>query len=64
MEGVGCYSWNDGRRYEGEYKDDKKHGYGVYQWADQRVYMGYWNRGKQHGLGIYKTPPSATLDQD
>lgn len=58
MEGVGCYLWNDGRRYEGEYKDDKKHGFGVYQWADGRVYYGYWCRGKQHGLGTYKTPES------
>ena len=30
MEGVGVYTWNDGRKYEGEYKDDKKHGYGIY----------------------------------
>lgn len=55
MEGVGCYSWSDGRKYEGEYEEDKKNGFGVYQWADGRVYMGYWCRGKQHGLGSYKT---------
>ena len=36
MEGVGVYTWSDGRIYEGEYKDDKKHGYGIYTWADQR----------------------------
>ena len=53
MEGVGIYMWNDGRIYEGEYKDDKKHGYGVYKWADGRKYTGYWSRGKQHGLGKY-----------
>jgi len=38
MEGVGIYTWADGRRYEGEYKDDKKHGFGIYSWADQREY--------------------------
>lgn len=54
MEGVGVYTWNDGRRYEGEYKDDKKNGYGIYLWADNRKYLGNWNRGKQHGIGSYK----------
>ena len=34
MEGIGFYSWSDGRRYEGQYKDDKKHGFGIYTWAD------------------------------
>ena len=53
MEGVGIYTWNDGRVYEGEYKDDKKHGYGIYQWADGRKYKGYWTRGKQNGIGNY-----------
>lgn len=33
---MGVYTWADGRRYEGEYKDDKKHGFGIYTWADRR----------------------------
>ena len=56
MEGMGEYIWPDGRRYEGEYKDDKKHGYGIYTWADNRIYQGWWFRGKQHGLGLYFVP--------
>lgn len=28
MEGQGVFTWVDGRKYEGEYLDDKKHGYG------------------------------------
>jgi hypothetical protein len=56
MEGMGVYTWQDGRRYEGEYKDDKKHGYGIYTWADLRQYQGAWFRGKQHGLGSYAVP--------
>ena len=55
MDGMGVYTWADGRCYMGEYKDDKKHGYGIYKWADGRLYLGNWMRGKQHGLGIYKT---------
>ncbi len=46
MHGMGIYTWQDGRKYEGEYADDKKHGYGVYNWVDGRVYRGYWNKGK------------------
>ena len=36
MDGIGLYSWKDGRYYDGEYKLDKKHGYGLYTWADGR----------------------------
>ena len=53
MEGIGIYKWQDGRSYEGEYRDDKKHGYGIYIWADGRRYSGWWSKGKQHGLGQY-----------
>jgi hypothetical protein len=34
MEGIGVYTWKDGRSYEGEYSDDKKHGFGIYTWVD------------------------------
>lgn len=50
---MGIYKWNDGRSYQGQYLDDKKHGYGIYRWTDGRQYSGYWNVGKQHGLGVY-----------
>jgi len=26
MHGIGIYSWKDGRKYDGEYSYDKKHG--------------------------------------
>ena len=56
MEGKGVYAWKDGRRYEGEYKNDKKHGFGIYTWADGRQYHGMWLNGKQHGEGKYILP--------
>lgn len=43
---MGVYLWSDGRKYEGEYKDDKKNGYGIYIWADGRKYFGWWSKGK------------------
>ena len=36
MEGRGIYTWKDGREYNGEYKEDKKHGFGIYSWNDGR----------------------------
>jgi len=32
MDGYGKFYWPDGRIYEGEYLDDKKHGKGVFKW--------------------------------
>lgn len=32
MHGKGKITWPDGREYEGDYVDDKKHGYGVFKW--------------------------------
>jgi len=53
MHNKGVYTWADGRKYEGEYINDKKDGYGVYTWADGRKYQGYWRNGKQSGKGKY-----------
>ncbi len=47
MHGKGIYTWKDGRKYDGEYHNDKKHGYGIYIWADGRRYEGEWKHGKQ-----------------
>ena len=44
--GHGVYTWPDGRKYEGEYSNDKKHGFGIYIWADGRRYEGNWEHGK------------------
>lgn len=46
MEGVGVYFWADGRRYEGQYANDKKCGFGIYYWTDGRKYEGWWYKGK------------------
>ena len=54
MEGKGVFTWLDGRRYEGDYKNDKKEGYGVFTFRDGRVYEGQWKDSKQHGRGIFK----------
>lgn len=40
MHGTGIYNWPDGRRYEGDYINDKKHGFGTYTYPDGRCYKG------------------------
>ena len=53
MHGKGVLIWNDGKRYDGEFKNDKRQGKGVFTWKDGRVYDGEWADGKQHGRGIF-----------
>ena len=52
MHGYGQLEWPDGRRYEGEYFEDKKHGFGTFIWPNGSFYQGSWVDGKQHGTGI------------
>ena len=53
MHGIGLFIWEDGRKYEGEYLNDKKHGKGKFSWSDGRMYDGEWKEGVQHGVGAY-----------
>mmetsp|Transcript_14759 Transcript_14759/g.33561 ORF Transcript_14759/g.33561 Transcript_14759/m.33561 type:complete len:90 (+) Transcript_14759:182-451(+) len=53
-------SWPDGRRYMGEYADDRKHGQGSFSWPDGRCYRGQWSRGKRHGVGVYTNARGVT----
>lgn len=59
MDGRGVFIWDDGRKYTGDYKEDKKEGYGVFEWADGRKYKGFWSNGKQHGEGEFINPTKA-----
>ena len=51
MNGKGVFTWADGRRYEGEFKDDKREGYGEHFWPDGTKYKGNWVNGFQEGKG-------------
>lgn len=44
--------------YEGQYKDDLKHGAGKFVWADGRTYDGEWFNGHRHGRGLYMNAKS------
>ena len=40
MHGKGKVEWADGKVYEGDYENDKKHGFGTFSWPDGRKYVG------------------------
>jgi hypothetical protein len=36
MNGLGTHTWPDGRKFTGNYVDNKRHGEGVVTWANGR----------------------------
>lgn len=50
-DGHGIYTWPDGTRYEGEWRNDKKEGRGTYTWSDGTRYEGEWLDDKKDGRG-------------
>ena len=49
----GTYTFSNGTKYVGEYKNGKKHGQGALTWLDGKKYTGEWKDGYMHGQGIY-----------
>ena len=46
MHGQGTYTWANGNKYVGEYKDDMMHGQGTYTSADGTITKGLWKNGE------------------
>eukprot|EP00331_Platyophrya_macrostoma_P021053 CAMPEP_0176468890 /NCGR_PEP_ID=MMETSP0127-20121128/39413_1 /TAXON_ID=938130 /ORGANISM="Platyophrya macrostoma, Strain WH" /LENGTH=665 /DNA_ID=CAMNT_0017862647 /DNA_START=178 /DNA_END=2175 /DNA_ORIENTATION=+ len=51
MHGHGTATWENGEKYEGEWRFDTMDGFGRYTWADGDYYEGQYNDGMQHGKG-------------
>ena len=49
----GTYTWSNGDKYFGEFKDGKQHGVGIYTFSDGDKYVGEFKDGKEHGQGTY-----------
>jgi len=52
MNGRGVYRWPDGSTYEGEWRDNMRHGYGLLTAHDKSFYDGLWKYDDIDGLGI------------
>ena len=51
--GYRVYVWDSGERYEGLWKNDKRHGQGTNYFANGDIFSGTYRYGKKHGLGWY-----------
>ena len=49
----GTYTWSDGDKYVGEWKDDIPDGQGTYTWSDGDKYVGEFKDGKRDGQGTF-----------
>jgi hypothetical protein len=47
------YSYPDGSRYVGEFRDNKRSGQGTLTFANGNQYVGEWSDGKENGQGTY-----------
>jgi len=46
FQGYGITTYPDGKRYEGFYKLDRRHGFGEYRMTDGRTHCGGWMNNK------------------
>ena len=53
-DGKGIHTFPSGHRYEGEYRNGKRHGYGVFRYPNGGTYKGDWHLGNEHGRGEYR----------
>ena len=53
MNGYGEFFWNDGKKYFGFYKEDKREGFGLHYQPNKYIFAGFWNNGQKNGLGKY-----------
>jgi len=51
--GQGTYTWSDGSKYVGEWKDNKKHGQGTYTNPDGIKYVGEFKDGRDWNTTEY-----------
>ena len=50
MHGYGEFYWNDGKKYFGFFKEDKKEGFGIHCQSNTIFYNGFWKNGKRDGF--------------
>ena len=51
--GQGTFTWADGDKYVGQWKDGMVNGQGTNTWADGDKYVGQWKDNKRNGQGTF-----------
>ncbi len=54
MSGYGIMTWQDGRKYEGYFSNNKFSKEGKFTFKDGKIYEGGFMNGKKHGPGIIR----------
>ena len=54
--GIGAYYFDNGERFEGEFRNDNLNGSGIYFWPSGAYFACTWINGKRDGYGIYVYP--------
>ena len=62
QHGYGVQEWNDGAKYEGEWKNGKTNGYGTFYHPGGDIYKGYWKDDKANGRGKYTSSGGIEYD--
>ena len=62
--GQGTYTFNDGRKYIGNWIDGEQNGRGILTSPNGEKYEGVWKDGKQHGQGTLTFPDGTKLEDE
>jgi len=46
MHGKGVFTYSDGKKYDGDFVEDKREGYGTLTSGGGKTYKGQWKKGK------------------
>jgi hypothetical protein len=58
----GTYTYPDGAKYDGEWKDNKRHGHGVWMRPDGTKYVGEWVNDQPEGEGTLINPDQSSYE--
>lgn len=62
MHGKGVFSYTNGNKYEGGFKEGVKHGHGVFTWANGDVYDGGFENDVRSGSGVFTSHSGSKYD--
>uniref|UniRef100_A0A7S3DLJ3 Uncharacterized protein n=1 Tax=Palpitomonas bilix TaxID=652834 RepID=A0A7S3DLJ3_9EUKA len=61
-DGLGCMTYPENSRYDGQWKAGKREGFGVFYFSSGARFVGEYKDDKRHGLGRYTYPNGKVID--